>query len=129
MQSGEHRVSAHPFDDAIALTSQGEDLWHGHTSAPYANMVGPFGGITAAQALNAVLGHPKRQGEPVAFTVNFAAALADGAFDVQVRPVRTVTAAAPSCGCATIRRARSTSLRSRHWPTCSSRASGAAVRP
>lgn len=82
-------ASPHPFDDAIALASQGEDLWRGHTAAPYANMVGPFGGITAAQALNAVLVHPKRLGEPVAFTVNFAAALADGPFDVHARPART----------------------------------------
>jgi len=82
-------MSAHPFDDAIALASQGQDLWRGHTAAPYANMVGPFGGITAAQALNAVLLHPKRLGEPVAFTVNFAAGLADGPFELQARPVRT----------------------------------------
>ena len=89
MHSGDHPLIAHPFDDAIALASQGEDLWRGHTAAPYGNMVGPFGGITAAQALNAVLIHPRRQGEPVALTVNFAAALADGPFDVQARPVRT----------------------------------------
>jgi acyl-CoA thioesterase len=82
-------TNAHPFDDAIALASQGDDLWRGHTSAPYGNMVGPFGGITAAQALNAVLIHPKRLGQPVAFTVNFAAALADGPFELQARPART----------------------------------------
>ena len=82
-------MSAHPFDTAIALAHQGEDLWQGYTSAAYANMVGPFGGITAAQALNGVLGHPRRLGEPVAFTVNFAAALTDGPFHVQARPVRT----------------------------------------
>lgn len=82
-------MSLHPFDTAIALEQQGEDLWQGHTSAAYANMVGPFGGITAAQALNAVLRDPRRLGEPVAFTVNFAAALADGPFLVHARPART----------------------------------------
>ncbi len=82
-------MSNHPFDDAIALAESGEGVWQGHTSAAYGNMVGPFGGITAAQALNAVLAHPQRQGEPVAFTVNFAAALADGAFEVRARPART----------------------------------------
>ena len=202
-------MSAHPFDTAIALAHQGEDLWHGHTSAAYANMVGPFGGITAAQALNGVLGHPRRLGEPVAFTVNFAAALTDGPFQVQARPVRTnrstqhwmvemrqgehtvatatavtalrrqtwgatemdmpkvpppqdvpaptrsgrvewikrydmrfiagsfpppgmvpmATTAARNCGCATTRRDRWTSRRSRPWPMCSSRASGGAARP
>jgi acyl-CoA thioesterase len=81
--------AAHPFDDAIALAPAGEGVWRGHTSPAYANMVGPYGGITAAQALNAVLQHPQRLGEPVAFTVNFAAALADGAFTVRARPART----------------------------------------
>jgi acyl-coenzyme A thioesterase PaaI-like protein len=52
-------------------------------------MVGPFGGITAAQALNAVLQHPQRLGEPVSLTVNFCAALADGPFTVTARPART----------------------------------------
>src|SRR5688572_17957951 len=74
-------MSAHPFDAAIALAPQGEGIWHGHTSPPYANMVGPFGGATAAQALSGVLQHPQRLGEPVAFTVNFAAALSDGPFE------------------------------------------------
>ena len=52
-------------------------------------MVGPFGGITAAQMLQAVLQHPQRLGDPVSLTVNFAAALADGPFTVQARPART----------------------------------------
>ncbi|MCJ0761896.1 acyl-CoA thioesterase [Variovorax terrae] len=82
-------MSAHPFDQAIALAAQPDGNWLGHTSAAYANMVGPFGGVTAAQALNAVLQHPQRLGEPVALTVNFAAALADGPFTVEARPART----------------------------------------
>jgi hypothetical protein len=36
-----------------------------------------------------VLRHPKLLGEPVALTVNFAAALADGPFEVHARPART----------------------------------------
>lgn len=82
-------MSSHAFDAAIALASQGEGLWQGHTSPAYSNMIGPFGGATAAQALNAVLQHPQRLGDPVAFTVNFAAALADGPFLAQARPART----------------------------------------
>jgi len=82
-------MSMHPFDEAIALVPQGEDSWQGHTSPAYANMVGPFGGVTAAQALNAVLRHPRRLGEPIALTVNFAAAVADGRFVVQAQPART----------------------------------------
>jgi len=82
-------MSVHAFDAAIALAPQGEGAWQGETSPAYANMIGPFGGITAAQALNAVLQHPQRLGEPVAFTVNFAAALADAPFLVLARPART----------------------------------------
>jgi acyl-CoA thioesterase len=51
-------------------------------------MVGPFGGITAALLLNAAWSHGKRMGEPVALTVNFAAPVADGAFEVQARIAR-----------------------------------------
>jgi acyl-CoA thioesterase len=52
-------------------------------------MVGPFGGLTAAQALHAVLKHPQLLGEPVSLTVNFAAAVADGVFYAEAQPVRT----------------------------------------
>jgi hypothetical protein len=55
-------MSVHAFDAAIALTPQGDGARQGHTSPAYANMIGPFGGITAAQALNAVLQHPQRWG-------------------------------------------------------------------
>lgn len=79
----------HPFDAAIALQPQGDGSWHGRTSPAYANMIGPYGGITAAQCLQAVLQHPQRLGEPVALTVNFAAALADGPFVVRPRAART----------------------------------------
>jgi acyl-CoA thioesterase len=79
----------HAFDSAVRLAPGGDGTWQGHTSPAYANMVGPFGGVTAAQALNAVLQHPQRLGDPVALTVNFAAALADGPFTVLARPART----------------------------------------
>jgi secreted PhoX family phosphatase len=70
----------HPFDQAIALELQPDGHWLGHTSPAYANMVGPYGGITAAQMLNAVLLHPNRLGDPLALTVNYAAGVADGLY-------------------------------------------------
>ena len=82
-------MSTHVFDQAIALQAQADGSWRGHTSPAYANMIGPFGGVTAAQALNAVLHHPELLGEPVSLTVNFAAALSDGEFIVKARPART----------------------------------------
>jgi acyl-CoA thioesterase len=82
-------VTTHPFDDAIALEAQADGSWSGATSPAYANMVGPFGGISTAQTLNAVLCHPQRLGDPVAITINFCAAVSDGAFTVSARPVRT----------------------------------------
>jgi hypothetical protein len=72
----------HAFDQAIVLTPTAGGVYTGVMSPAYANMVGPFGGVTAATALNAVLQHP-------ALLVNFCAALADGAFDATARPVRT----------------------------------------
>ena len=82
-------TTLHPFDQAIALEWQPDGHWLGHTSPAYANMVGPYGGITAAQMLNAVLLHPKRLGDPLALTVNYAAGVADGPFVLQARPART----------------------------------------
>lgn len=52
-------------------------------------MVGPFGGITAAAMLRAIEAHPDRIGEPLALTVNFAAPIADGDFDITLRAART----------------------------------------
>ena len=80
---------AHPFDEAIALEPQADATFLGHTSEPYANFVGPFGGISAAQMLNAVLLHPQRLGDPVSLTVNFCAAVVNGPFTIAARAART----------------------------------------
>ncbi len=82
-------TSHHPLDKAIALTTLAPGHYQGHTSPDYWNMVGPFGGVTAATALQAVMLHPDVLGEPLSLTVNFAAAPAAGAFTVQADPVRT----------------------------------------
>jgi acyl-CoA thioesterase len=80
---------SHPFDAAVHLDPLGPGRWRGRTHPAYANMVGPFGGITAAAALRAVLLDPARQGEPVALTVNYAGPLAEGDFVVAAEAVRT----------------------------------------
>ncbi|MFT7722907.1 MAG: thioesterase family protein [Roseateles sp.] len=79
----------HDFDAALRLAPQGDHRFAGATHPAYANMVGPYGGVTAAVLLNAALQHPQRLGDPIALTVNFAAPLADGGFEVEARPVRT----------------------------------------
>lgn len=82
-------TTLHPFDDAVALTPGAPDTFTGRTTAPYWNMVGPFGGITAATVLQAVMQHPARLGEPLSLTVNYASAVAEGPFTVRAVPVRT----------------------------------------
>lgn len=82
-------TSLHPLDKALALESVTPGQYRGHTSPGYWNMVGPYGGATAATALRAVLLHPQLLGEPLSLTVNFAAALTAGPFTVQAEPVRT----------------------------------------
>ncbi len=79
----------HPLDEAIDLRSTSPHEFTGATHPAYANMVGPFGGTTAAQLLQAALLHADRLGEPVALTVNFAAPVADGDICFVARPVRT----------------------------------------
>ncbi|MDH5857454.1 thioesterase family protein [Lampropedia aestuarii] len=82
-------ASVHSFDDAIALSRDELGNFHGRTTPAYRNMIGPFGGITAAVLLNAVLQHPERLGEPTALTVNYAGAVPDGPFRIVAKPVRT----------------------------------------
>jgi acyl-CoA thioesterase len=82
-------MQQHPFDVAMGLQAQVDGAYLGHTHPGYANMVGPFGGITAAQMLRAALLHPQCLGEPLSLTVNFCAAVVDGPFTVRAQPVRT----------------------------------------
>lgn len=79
----------HPFDDALALVPAGEHRFQGRTTPAYWNMIGPFGGITAATLLQAAINHPQCLGEPVSLTVNFAGPIAEGPFEIEARPVRT----------------------------------------
>lgn len=81
-------TAAHPLDEAVALEPIGEGRYRGATSPAYWNMAGPFGGTTAAVLMQAVLAHPQRRGRPIAQTVNFCAAVAEGVFEVAVRLVR-----------------------------------------
>ncbi len=87
---------AHPFDEALCFESLSDapeaptlGHWRAHTSPAYGNMVGPFGGTTAAVALAAAWRHPGRQGEPISLTVNYAGPIADGEFEVRAEPART----------------------------------------
>ncbi|HEY3049397.1 MAG TPA: thioesterase family protein [Polaromonas sp.] len=85
-------MNAHSFDEAVRLQVADPaqpDVYTGTSSPAYWNMVGPFGGTTAATALQAVMQHPARLGEPIALTVNYAAALGAGPFTLTARPVRT----------------------------------------
>jgi hypothetical protein len=78
----------HAFDAAIALTPDGAGRLRGETSAGYWAFVGPFGGMTAAAMLRAVTTDPRAAGDPLALTVNYAAPIAQGAFDVHPRLLR-----------------------------------------
>lgn len=81
--------TTHPFDDALELHSVTPGVYLGRTSAPYNNMVGPFGGLTAATFISAVGQHPDHLGDPVSLTINFAGPIAEGEFEISTRAVRT----------------------------------------
>lgn len=82
-------MNSHALDEATRLTHHGDGPVTGHSHPAYANVVGPFGGITAATLLKAALTHPERLGDPVAFTVNYAGPVAEGEFQIEARPLRT----------------------------------------
>lgn len=79
----------HVLDQAVLLERREDGAFAGATHPAYANMVGPFGGVTAAVLLNSALTHPARLGDPVALTVNYAGPVADGPFRIDALPVRT----------------------------------------
>lgn len=87
--TGRHDPTLHPLDRATCLTRLPDGALAGRTDPAYANMVGPFGGLTAAIMLNAAMIHPDRLGDPVALTVNYAGAVADGEFRIEAVPMRT----------------------------------------
>ena len=81
-------MSRHPFDTAIALTAEAPNRWRGRTSEDYWNMVSPFGGVTAAAMIQAMLDHPEREGSPLSFTINFVAPIAAGDYSIETELVR-----------------------------------------
>ena len=85
-------MHTHTFDQALQLVaadSATPDTFLGHTSPEYWNMVGPYGGISAAALTQAVLMHPALLGEPVALTVNYPSGLVAGPYRITAKPVRT----------------------------------------
>lgn len=82
-------TGTHPFDHAIQLETIDGNTRRGRTHHEWANMVGPFGGVTSAALSHAIETHPDRIGEPLALTVNFAAPISDGEFDIALRAART----------------------------------------
>ena len=80
----------HPLDRAVALVATDvPGQYQGQASQDYWNMVGPYGGITAAALVQAMQQHPQCLGDPVSLTVNYAAAVGAGAFVIDANPVRT----------------------------------------
>lgn len=79
----------HPLDAATALDGPVDAAVRtARTSDGYWTFIGPFGGVSAATALRAVLEHPDRDGDPIAITVNFCAPIARGEFQVHTRRAR-----------------------------------------
>ncbi len=74
----------HPFDRATQVTTENGRL-RGTASVDYFAFVGPFGGVTAATMLRAIMEQPDRAGDPLSVTVNLCAPVAKGSFELDVR--------------------------------------------
>ena len=88
MNAGSEAMGRHPFDTAIALTAETPNRLHGHTSQEYWNVISPYGGITAAVMMQAMLDHPERRGSPLSFTLNYIAPIAAGDYTIETELVR-----------------------------------------
>jgi acyl-CoA thioesterase len=82
-------TTSHPFDQALVLEPQGEGILLGHATSAWANMVGPFGGITAATVVRAIMDHPQSLGTPLSLTLNYVAGIALGPYHLQLKVART----------------------------------------
>lgn len=89
LDRSEFAPAQHALDQALRLEPQADGCLLGQATADYWNMVGPYGGITAAQLLQSVLQHPQLLGEPISLTVNYAGAIQAGACWLETVPVRT----------------------------------------
>jgi hypothetical protein len=79
------QAQTHRLDQATRLERLAEGRYAGATHPAYANVVGPFGGLTAAALLNAVILDERRLADPIALTVNFCGAIADGAYEIATK--------------------------------------------
>jgi hypothetical protein len=82
-------TAAHALDQSIQI----EQIAPGHFTGPppkqYWNLVGPYGGISAAIAVNAAMQMKEAIGEPLAITINFTSPLLDAPYDLIMQNVRT----------------------------------------
>ncbi len=88
-QEAPAQLPTHPLDLALRMVPQHDGSMQAQAPAAYWNMVGPYGGITAAQMLQAVLQHPQVLGDPLSLTVNFAGPVQDGVLRIEAVPMRT----------------------------------------
>ena len=77
----------HKLDAAITLGGE-PDRRAGKASEDYQNMVGPFGGVTAATILKSILTHPERVGSPISLTVNYLGPISNSEFEVRTNLLR-----------------------------------------
>ena len=87
--SASSAIDGHPLDAMLALQPQQPGIYQGKTHPGYWNMVGPYGGATAALVIRSVMQHPECLGDPVALTLNYAGPIAEGEFRIEATPVRT----------------------------------------
>jgi hypothetical protein len=78
----------HPFDKAIAVRPGPDGTFLAEARTDYWAFMGQFGGITSATCLQALMQHPEAAGQPIALTVNFAAAIQEGPMRLSLRRVR-----------------------------------------
>ncbi len=76
------------FDSSIQLSAEGPGRFRLPTSDAYWNMIGPYGGWSAAATLQAVLEDPRSTGLPLAATVQFMGGFDQGILDVRSEPLR-----------------------------------------
>ena len=78
-------VRLHDFDESLPLSPAGPRLWDSRIDKRYWNMIGPWGGWTAALLLKAVLAESDHGGTPVGLTVNLMGGLDESPLQLSTR--------------------------------------------
>lgn len=83
-----HINNTQAFDEALTLTPDDSNtVFTAHTAPAYQNMIGPWGGITAAALIKALSQRNDTIGQPLSLSLHYLNALAEGEYTISTEMI------------------------------------------